>query len=80
MWGGRWLACGERGGVLVSAAVHPREKAVMREAKALGYRTIDLCENGFPPLYKPMGEAFDACAEGRLLQPADDKVSRKCGQ
>lgn len=63
-----WLACGERGGVLVSAAVHPREKAVMREAKALGYRTIDLCENGFPPLYKPMGEAFDACAEGRLLQ------------
>ena len=63
-----WLACGEAGGVLVSAAVAPREKEVMREAMERGYRLILVRENGFPPLYKPSGEAFDACSEGRLLQ------------
>ena len=63
-----WLTCGERGGVLVSAAIHSIERAVIREAKERGYRVINLMENGFPPLYKPIGEDFDACAEGRLLQ------------
>lgn len=63
-----WLACGERGGVLVSAAIAPREKIVLREARDAGYRIILLRENGFPPLYKPAGEAFDACCRGELLQ------------
>ena len=63
-----WLACGERGGVLVSAAIAPKEKEVMREAMNRGYRIILLRENGFPQLYKPAGEAFDACSEGLLLQ------------
>lgn len=64
----QWLAFGEAGGVLVSAAIAPREKEVMREAMDRGYRLILLRENGFPPLYKPAGEAFDACSDGRLLQ------------
>lgn len=64
----KWLACRERGGVLVSAAIATREKEVMREAMNWGYRIILVRENGFPPLYKPAGEAFDACSEGRLLQ------------
>ena len=63
-----WLACGERGGVLVGAAIAPKEKEVMREAMTRGYRIILLRENGFPELYKPLGEGFDACADGRLLQ------------
>ncbi len=63
-----WLACGERGGVLVSAAISPKEKEVLREAMNRGYNIILLKENGFPKLYKPAGEAFDACAEGLLLQ------------
>lgn len=63
-----WLACGERGGVLVSAAVSPKEKDVLREAMNRGYNIILLRENGFPKLYKPSGEAFDACAKGVLLQ------------
>lgn len=63
-----WLACGERGGVLVSAAVAPKEKEVLREAMNRGHRIILLRENGFPRLYKPSGESFDACAEGLLLQ------------
>ncbi len=64
----KWLACGERGGVLVSASIATREKAVMREAMNRGYRLIIVRENGFPPLYKPAGESFDACSDGRLLQ------------
>ncbi len=63
----QWLAIGEAGGVLISAAVAPREKIVMREAMNRGYHLIHLRENGFPPLYKPSGEAFNACSEGRLL-------------
>ena len=63
-----WLACGERGGVLVSAAISQKEKEVLREAMNRGYRIILLRENGFPTLYKPNGEAFYACSEGLLLQ------------
>lgn len=63
-----WLSCGERGGVLVSAAIAPKERSVLREAMNRGHRIILLRENGFPKLYKPAGESFDACAEGLLLQ------------
>lgn len=74
-----WLACGERGGVLVSAAISPKEKEVMREAMDRGYRIILLRENGFPPLYKPSGESFDACSDGQLLQisPWEFHMDRK---
>ena len=67
-WRKKWLACGEAGGVLVSASIAKREKEVMREAMDRGYSIILLRENGFPPLYKPAGESFTACSEGRLLQ------------
>ena len=40
----------------------------LREAMSRGYRIILLRESGFPEFYKPAGEAFDACAEGLLLQ------------
>ena len=63
-----WLECGERGGVLVSASISPKEKEILREAMSRGYNIILLRENGFPKLYKPSGEAFDACARGLLLQ------------
>ena len=53
---------------MVSAAIAAREKEVMREAMDKGYRIIFVRENGFPSLYKPSGESFDACSEGRLLQ------------
>ena len=64
----KWLALGEKGGVLISASIATREKLVMREAMNRGYRLIVLRENGFPPLYKPAGESFDACSNGTLLQ------------
>ena len=78
-WRRKWLACGEAGGVLVSAAIATREKEVMREALDRGYNIILLRENGFPPLYKPSGESFNACSEGRLLQisPWEFHMERK---
>ncbi|MGM9693384.1 MAG: transposase [Alloprevotella sp.] len=64
----KWFACVERGGVLVGTAIAPKEKEVFREAFNRGYRIILLRENGFPKIYKPSGESFDACAKGLLLQ------------
>lgn len=61
-------ALAERGGVLISAAIATREKIVMREAMDKGCRLILLRKNGFPDLYKPSGESFIACSEGRLLK------------
>lgn len=74
-----WLACGERGGVLVSAAISAKEKEVLREAMNRRYRIVLLRENGFPRLYKPCGESFDACSEGLLLQisPWDYHMEKK---
>ena len=64
----KWLALGDKGGVLISASIATREKVIMREAMNRGHRLIVLRENGFPPLYKPVGESFDACSNGILLQ------------
>lgn len=74
-----WLACGERGGVLVSAAISRKEKEVLREAMNRGYRIILLRENGFPEMYKPSGESFEACSRGLLLQisPWEYHMERK---
>lgn len=64
----RWMACGERGGVLISAAIAKRERDVMHMALKQGYQVIWLRNNGFAPLYKPSGRTFDACVSGQLLE------------
>ena len=66
----RYLDKARQGAVLVSPAISPGEKLVMRAAFDAGLPTIVLVENGFTPLTKPKGEQFDACAEGRLLMLA----------
>lgn len=53
--------------VLVSPCISPGEKEIARAAMQAGKRLIVLLTNGFPPLYKPPGRYFTACAEGRLL-------------
>ena len=66
----RYLDMARQGTVLVSPAISPGEKLIMRAAFDAGLSTIVLVENGFTPLTKPKGEQFDACAEGRLLMLA----------
>lgn len=62
-----FLSLARDGAVLVSPAISPGEKKVMRTAYNNGYPTIILLENGFAPLAKPGGQRFDACAAGKLL-------------
>ena len=57
----------QQGAVLVSPAISPGEKAIMRAAFEKGFPEIILKENGFAPLTKPSGKSFDACASGQLL-------------
>ena len=63
----RYLAEARQGAVLVSPAISPGEKRVMRTAFDAGLPTIVLLENGFTQLSKPHGEQFNACSAGRLL-------------
>jgi hypothetical protein len=61
------LEAARQGAVLVSPAISPAEKRVMRAVFDAGLPTIVLMENGFTPLSKPHGEQFYACAKGTLL-------------
>ena len=63
----RFMALACQGTVLVSPAISPGEKRVMRAAFDAGLPTVVIMQNGFTPLSKPKGEQFYACSEGRLL-------------
>lgn len=63
----RYIEVALSGAVLISPAISPGEKRVMRQAFDLHLPTIVVLRNGFTPLSKPHGEQFDACAQGRLL-------------
>lgn len=63
----RYIEAARNGTVLISPAISPGEKRVMREAFNLHLPTIVVLRNGFTTLSKPKGEQFDACSEGRLL-------------
>ena len=63
----RYMSAAQSGTVLISPAISPGEKRVMRTAFDAKFPTVVIMENGFTPLSKPYGEQFYACAEGRLL-------------
>ena len=63
----RYLEEARQGTVLVSPAISPGEKRVMRAAFDAGLPTIVIMENGFTPLSKPHGDQFYACGWGALL-------------
>ena len=66
----RCLAAGEQGVVLIGAFISKAEKDILHEAQERKRPVVHLQENGFADLYKPVGNDFYACAEGRLLQLA----------
>lgn len=61
------VSAAAQGAVLVSPAISPGEKAVMRAAFDRGFPLIYLQENGFTDLAKPGGQRMEACARGQLL-------------
>lgn len=61
------LARATEGAVLVSPAISPGEKRIMRRAFEAGLPIILISKNGFGDLSKPHGKLFDACAAGKVL-------------
>ncbi len=81
----KYLTAAQEGAVLVSPAISPGEKAVMRAAFEEGFPLIYLQENGFTDLAKPGGARMEACAGGRLLILAplehhNEKIAIRRGQ
>lgn len=70
-----WLRTIENGGVLVSPFISVAEKRVRDYAIANDGRLILIEQNGFGPRYKPSGQYFGLCAEGRLLMVAPVEYS-----
>lgn len=64
------ICAAERGAVIVSPCISEGERQLARVAFEHGYSLIVLQNKGFAPLYKPPGQYFNACAEGRLLMLA----------
>ena len=62
-----YLTAARQGAVLVSPAISPGEKSVMRAAFNEGFPLIYLQENGLTDLVKPSGARMEACARGQLL-------------
>lgn len=65
-----FLDRGKKGGVVVSPCISAGEKEVARAALDAGVPLVVILENGFPPMYKPPGKYFEACANGLLLMLA----------
>ncbi len=58
----------EQGTVFVSPFISPYEKRALDEVVARSGRAIRLTHTFFGERYKPMGQLFDLCCEGRLLE------------
>ena len=65
--GDHLLSQAAKGAVLVSPAISPGEKRVLRRAFEAELPIILICKNGFGDLSKPHGKLFDACAAGKVL-------------
>lgn len=61
------LKASEGGAILIGAFISKAEQEIAHTANERRHPLIHIVENGFPELYKPVGQAFYACAEGRLL-------------
>lgn len=64
------IKASQEGSVLIGAFISKTEQTIALKASVLHQPIIHITENGFPELYKPVGQAFYSCAEGRLLQLA----------
>ena len=65
-----FLRRGKEGAVIVSPCISAGEKEIARAALDAGMPLVVILENGFPPMYKPPGKYFEACAKGLLLMLA----------
>ena len=57
-------------GVVVSPCISQGEKEIAHGMLEALLPLIVILENGFPPMYKPPGQYFEACTDGLLLMIA----------
>lgn len=55
------------GAIPISPAIHPAEKDIMNYGRKNGNGIIIIRDRCFPNRFKPAGEDFDLCSDGRLL-------------
>lgn len=58
----------EQGGVIVTAGVSPKERAIVKLLQQELLPVVEVVDNGFADRYKPSGKAFYAVAEARRLE------------
>lgn len=58
----------KEGTVIVSPFISPKEREILNQLLSMGASVIEIVDNGFGKTYKPYGNSFYACAEGKLLQ------------
>ena len=61
------LALARRGAVLISPFISPGEHQAEQAALQEGLPIVKLLPSGMAPFFKPQGQYFEACAQGRLL-------------
>ena len=57
-----------KGAVIVSAFISPKEREILKILLSEQLPVIQIMDNGFSNRYKPLGTAFYACGENRLIQ------------
>ena len=62
------LAEARKGAVIVSAFIRPKEREILKILLSERLPVIEIMDNGFSNRYKPVGTAFYACGENRLVQ------------
>ena len=62
------LAEARKGAVIVSAFISPKEREILKILLSEQLPVIEIMDNGFSNRYKPVGTAFYACGENRLVQ------------
>lgn len=62
------LKAAREGGVVVTACVSPKERAIVRMLQQEQLPVIEVMSYGFSDRYKPVGKAFYAVAEARRLE------------
>lgn len=62
------MQAAREGAVIVSAFISPREREILHELMRESLPVIEIVDNGFSEKYKPVGQAFYACARGKLMQ------------
>lgn len=69
-----WRTIAKKGDVVISTYIHPEERKVTKECTTSGAKLIWIKYDGFPPRSAIKGEeAYNLCAQGRLLMIAPEK-------